>query len=144
MIRHRVLDHEFVQFIPENLSPGRLYISMDFGMAVHSCACGCGAEVTTPLGPTDWFMVYDGDTVSLHPSIGNWNLPCRSHYVIRRGRVITAPSWTREQIAAERERDAKAKADYYGVPVPTSIPAPSSSEPRWRWQRWWRWLTGRS
>ncbi len=142
MIQHRVLDHEFVQFIPENLSPGRLYIAMDFGMAVHSCACGCGAEVTTPLGPTDWSMVYDGDTVSLHPSIGNWNLPCRSHYVIRRGRVITAPPWTREQIAAEKERDAKAKADYYGAPAPTSIPAPSSSEPRW--QRWWRWLTGRS
>jgi hypothetical protein len=33
-------------------------------------------------------MSFNGDAVSLHPSVGNWNLRCRSHYVIRDGRVI--------------------------------------------------------
>ncbi|MGW5416889.1 DUF6527 family protein [Actinomadura geliboluensis] len=28
--------------------------------------------------------------MSLDPSIGNWSLPCRSHYGVRRGRVQQA------------------------------------------------------
>ncbi|MGN5478201.1 DUF6527 family protein [Cupriavidus basilensis] len=39
-------------------------------------------QVVTPFTPTDWRMTYDGATVSLHPSVGNWNQRCRSHYVI--------------------------------------------------------------
>ncbi|WP_417924835.1 DUF6527 family protein [Collimonas pratensis] len=27
----------------------------------------------------DWSLTYDGKTVSLDPSIGNWSLPCRAH-----------------------------------------------------------------
>jgi hypothetical protein len=142
MMKHSVLNHQFVQVIPETLAPGRLYIAMDYGMASHSCACGCGAEVTTPLSPIDWHMVYDGETVSLHPSVGNWNLPCRSHYVIRRGRVIAAPPWTRAQIMAERIRDAAVKARYYGTFGSTPAPPPVPSTHGWR--RWWRRLIGRS
>lgn len=139
MIRHRVLDPEFVQVIPETLTPGRLYIAIEYGMVSHSCACGCGAEVTTPLTPTDWSLVYDGETVTLHPSVGNWNLPCRSHYIIRCGHVVAAAPWTREQIAAERTRDAEAKADYYAASASAPTADPVSKGPRWR--RCWRWLT---
>ena len=32
----------------------------------------------------------DNGTVSLRPSIGNWQLPCRSHYFIVRNRVVWA------------------------------------------------------
>ena len=31
---------------------------------------------------------YDGETVSLSPSIGNFQFPCKSHYWIRENRVI--------------------------------------------------------
>ncbi|MCW2363158.1 MULTISPECIES: DUF6527 family protein [Sphingobium] len=133
MIKHSALDHQFVRVIPETLVPGQLYVAMDYGMAVHSCACGCGAEVTTPLGPTDWSIIYDGETVTLHPSVGNWNLPCRSHYVIRRGKVIEAPPWTPEQVSAERARDAKAKADHYSiVSDPSSAASPAPAVSGWR------------
>jgi len=58
-------------------------------------------EVVTPFTPTDWKMTFDGETVSLRPSIGNWNDACRSHYVIERGRVIEALPWADWQVEAE-------------------------------------------
>ena len=115
MIRAKMLEHRFVDAFPERLSPGVLYVSIEYGSAAHSCCCGCGEEVVTPITPTDWNITYDGETVTLHPSVGSWTLPCRSHYVIRRGRVIEAPSWTDAEIAAERRRDRRAKADHFGA-----------------------------
>lgn len=115
MMRHRTLRHEFVKHIPDNVKPGVLYVSMEYGMVAHSCCCGCGEEVTTPLTPTDWKLTYDGQAISLNPSVGNWNLPCRSHYVIKSGAVIVAGDWSEEQVVAERKRDRAAKARHYGI-----------------------------
>jgi hypothetical protein len=72
--------------------------------------------VVTPLSPTDWQLVFDGKAISLYPSVGSWNLPCQSHYWIRRDMVEWAPRWSRQRIEAERSRDRVAKADYYGGP----------------------------
>lgn len=113
-MRHSHLEHRFVQNIPTRLEPGVLYVSMEYGTAIHSCCCGCGEEVVTPFTPTDWRMTFDGETISLWPSVGNWNLACRSHYVIERGRVIEAGSWSSKQIAAGVRREKAAKASYYG------------------------------
>lgn len=117
MMRYRQLGHEFVRHIPVNIEPGILYVSMEFATAAHRCCCGCGEEIITPFTPTDWKMTFDGESVSLAPSIGNWNLACRSHYVIRGGEVLEAGPWSEPQIAAERLRDRMAKANYYGTPV---------------------------
>ncbi len=67
------------------------------------------------MTPTDWKLTYDGETISLNPSVGNWNLACRSHYVIKKGRVIEAGPWSDDQVAAERKRDRNAKARHYGT-----------------------------
>lgn len=117
MLKIKKLEHQFVETIPEVLDPGVLYVSMEFGTATHQCCCGCGEEVVTPFTPTDWKLTYDGETVSLWPSIGNWNLACRSHYVIRGGKVFEAGPWSDERIGAERVRDRAAKAIYYGTPA---------------------------
>ena len=45
--------HEFVEHIPEHVAEGVLYVSVRFGTVVHRCACGCGEEVVTPLGPAE-------------------------------------------------------------------------------------------
>ena len=82
------LTPEFVEFIPEKIQDGRLYISMKYATAVHKCCCGCGNEVVTPFSPSDWHLLFDGEKVSLHPSIGNWNFKCRSHYFIRNNNII--------------------------------------------------------
>ena len=89
-MQYKQLRHHFVEHIPERLEAGVLYVSMEYATSAHSCCCGCGEEVVAPFTPTDWKMTFDGETVSLRPSIGNWTLKCRSHYVIDRGKVVEA------------------------------------------------------
>lgn len=145
-MRHARLEHRFVKHLPEKLDPGVLYISMDYATAAHSCCCGCGEEVVTPFTPTDWKMTFDGETVSLWPSVGNWTLPCRSHYVIKQGKAVEAGPWTDAQIVAERERDRAAKALHYGAPTPHEPAAPPPVGPakaarEGLWDRIRRWLS---
>ena len=92
MSRNRHLRVEFVEFIPENIEEGCIYISIEYATAVHKCCCGCGSEVVTPLSPSDWSLLFDGESISLHPSIGNWNFKCCSHYFIRYNNVIWLPA----------------------------------------------------
>src|SRR5471032_2965725 len=114
MIRHKRLEPRFVTEVPRELQAGVLYISMEYATALHKCCCGCGEEVVTPLTPTDWKLSFDGVAVSLWPSVGNWNLPCKSHYVIRNNGVLESGAWTPQMIDAEIRRDKVAKARYYG------------------------------
>ena len=100
--------HKFVEIIPPEKEPGTLYISVEYGVAVHLCACGCGNIVVTSLEPQAWSLLYDGETVSLYPSIGSYSLPCRSHYWIKRGEVLWAKKLTDKEIARVRRRDALA------------------------------------
>jgi len=143
----RSLQHRFVQYLPETMEPGILYISLEYVTASHLCCCGCGEEVVIPFSPVGWRMMFDGETISLWPSIGNWNLRCRSHYIIDRGRVVVAGSWTDEQVAAERQRDRRAKADFYRHPPVTPsapqtpmIEPPESRQTGWFGNSWRRWF----
>jgi hypothetical protein len=79
--------HQFVEVIPDKINEGVLYISIQYCTAIHKCVCGCGNEVVTPLSPSDWKLTFNGETVSLSPSIGNWNFPCRSHYYITNSEI---------------------------------------------------------
>jgi hypothetical protein len=121
-----VLAHEFVEFIPEELKERTLYVSQTHGTAVHKCCCGCGREVVTPLSPTGWQLTFDGETVSLHPSIGNWSLPCQSHYFIKKNKVFWGRKWTKKQIARGRAQEARAKEKYY-VKTQPPVAAPEIS-----------------
>lgn len=117
MPRQQPMTHRFVEYVPDDMEDGVLYVSIPFATATHRCCCGCGHEVVTPLTPTDWSVVFDGDTVSLTPSIGNWSFPCRSHYWIRQGRVVWARTWTDHEVAAGRLFDAMAKEQHYQPPA---------------------------
>jgi len=94
------LSHKFVEFIPDVLEGDVIYVSLTYGTVSHRCCCGCGREVVTPLTPNDWKLIFDGETISLYPSIGNWNFACRSHYWIRNNRVEWAGDWTEYKIKA--------------------------------------------
>lgn len=98
--------------IPEELAELTLYVSFEFATAVHLCACGCGNESVTPLRPTDWRLIYDG-SFTLSPSVGNWALPCRSHYLIIREEVVWAGQWDQDRIDVGRELDRRAKRRYF-------------------------------
>lgn len=118
MTREIAIGYELVEFIPGQLKERILYISSAYGTAVHKCFCGCRREVVTPLSPTGWELIFDGKTVSLHPSIGSWNLPCQSHYFITNNRVIWAHKWTKKQIARGRAQEAKRRDRYYSESLP--------------------------
>jgi hypothetical protein len=112
--RCAVFTQSFVNSFPEPLEEGILYISVRYASAAHKCFCGCGREVVTPLHPTKWQLLFDGKTVSLHPSVGSWSLPCKSHYWLRTNQVIWAAKWSRKQIADGRRQNAALEDIYFG------------------------------
>lgn len=112
-MKFKELTFEFVENIPEDMREGVLYISTKYASAIHKCCCGCGNEVVTPLSPAEWSLNFDGETVSLNPSIGNWDFPCRSHYWILRNRVKTAPEWSQKKIESGRAEEKVAMKKYF-------------------------------
>ena len=88
------LSHKFVKNIPEQTEEGVLYISTEYNSAIHKCCCGCGNEVVTPIGSKGWQLTFDGKSISLYPSIGNLNFPCRSHYWIKNSTVVWENNFT--------------------------------------------------
>jgi hypothetical protein len=119
-----------VKYLPKELSPGILYISEEYAVAGHLCACGCGNKVITPLGPSEWNFTEQGGQPSLWPSIGNWQLPCRSHYVIAAGQIKWAGQWSDAQILAGRQAEEQRRRAYYAA----------KDRERSLWQRFWSWL----
>lgn len=126
------IELERVRYMPEKLRLGVLYVSDEFGTAAHLCACGCGAKIRTPLGPTEWSVDETSDGPSLSPSVGNWQQGCQSHYFIERGEVVWAPKWTPEQIAAGRAGEQRRRRAYF-----------DNLDQRRRigmWRQVWRWV----
>lgn len=107
------MQHKFVEFIPEQIEEGIIYISIEFATATHKCVCGCGNLVVTPLSPTDWELRFNGETITLYPSIGNWSFECKSHYWIEENRVIFARSWNKDEIDENREFDKLRKKKWF-------------------------------
>ena len=148
-MKHLTLQPLFTEKFPEPLEPGILYISTRYANVAHLCCCGCGEEVTTPLAPTEWSITFDGKTVSLSPSVGNWALACKSHYFITRNQVRWAGSWTDEQVEAGRRRERAASQSYYDPTVgqPTSPASPDVEDHKPVKDSWlsrlWRSISGR-
>ena len=65
MNRAAILKHEFVEYIPAHLVDGTIYVSMTYAVAQHRCCCGCGNKVITPFSPTDWKLIFDGESISI-------------------------------------------------------------------------------
>lgn len=127
-MRLQRIEHQFVEFIPEKLEPGKLYICLEYNSANHLCACGCGGEVVTILGPADSSITYNGRGVSISTSIGNSNFSCKSHYWIEDNRIVWESRMTPRLTAASRARDKAAKAREYGESGHQNpVPAPATS-----------------
>jgi len=102
----------FVEFIPDHIDSGKLYISDKYEIAIHKCCCGCGEEVVTPLSPVDWRYTMTSKGVSLFPSIGNWKYQCKSHYFIQNNSVHWAKGMSLAQIEKVEQRDIADKQRY--------------------------------
>lgn len=131
------LNHRFVEYIPKDLEEGVLYISIRFGTAIHKCACGCGNKTVTPLSPTDWELKYNGESVSLNPSIGNWSFPCQSHYWIINDEIRWGDKWSKEKIQANRVRQQINKKRYFNSSKTNSKEPESKEQSLWNKFKHW-------
>lgn len=90
MKRDKFDELRFGTEIPEELEEGVLYISMVYGITAHLCPCGCGRKVVVdfrPEWPSGWDLTLNNGRVTMRPSIGNFCLPCKSHYYITENRI---------------------------------------------------------
>lgn len=73
----------------EEMIQDKIYISEQFDVSIHKCLCGCGEKVVMPLHPVHgWVLTkHDNDKVSFTPSVGNYQLPCKSHYIITKNKA---------------------------------------------------------
>jgi hypothetical protein len=104
-----------VHHMPRDLGAGVLYVSKVFGTAAHLCACGCGTKIRTPLGPTDWHVMDNRRGPTLFPSVGNWQEPCQSHYLIIEGEIVWARAWTPDEIMNGREEELRRAEAYFAA-----------------------------
>lgn len=121
------VEPRFVEFVPDVLEDGIVYVSIPYDAVVHRCCCGCGEKVSTPLSPAQWSLTYDGFRISLWPSVGSGSLPCNSHYIISRNEIQWCTPLSAAQTAAARQKD-------HGVVV-AQYAAPEHPERRGWWRR---------
>lgn len=97
--RHpRPLQTCFVEEVPDALDPRALYVVGEgghFWFAAMVCPCGCGETLHMSLmteGKPRWLIEQHPDgSASLAPSV--WRkMGCRSHFFLRRGRVVWCDS----------------------------------------------------
>ncbi len=89
MIKDVYLEPVYVDTIPEILEEKKLYISKQYHTAIHLCACGCKNQTVTRFAkdgdkPNNyiWDLLESEGKITLMGSIGNFNFPCKSHYII--------------------------------------------------------------
>ena len=143
-MRAAVLTHRFVDRIPDNLEEATVYVCVLYATVLHKCGCGCGREVVTPLSPADWSLTFDGETVSLSPSVGNWSFECRSHYWIICNRVVWSRRWSVPEIEKGRaaDRARRQRAPKRAAVIPSVTSAARDDSWRSRLTRWRRRLLG--
>lgn len=111
MIKELILQK--VASMPLNLEEGILYVSLENQVAGHLCPCGCGSKVLIRIGKAGWDYTENRGKVTMFPSLSNWELPCRSHYWIRKNIIKWSNSWTDEDIEEGRQSDIDKKRLYF-------------------------------
>ena len=131
---------QYVDYIPEQLNEGHLYICEQYKTVAHKCCCGCGEEVITPLSPAEWSIRKEGNTVTLHPSIGNWSFKCQSHYWIRKNQVMWAKAMSQQEIKRVRARDEADKAKHIAHTNQLKAKTGITSSLKWMWTNFLEWI----
>jgi len=130
---------EFVTFAPQVLEPGVVYVSMEYSTVLHLCCCGCSNQVVTPLAPARWHLMFDGETISLNPSIGNWSFPCKSHYWIERNRVLWDRPFSQREVELVRIRDHRAIEEHLESRAVPKEPPVVVGQSWLEWLKRWFW-----
>ena|ERR1700685_4084060 len=120
---------KFIDLLPPILSDGVVYISLEHCTVVHMCCSGCGERVVNGLNPAQWKLIFDGETITLDPSIGNGALVCNSHYWIKKNQVIWAKPLTAKQTQISQLADLDDVVAHY---------APSPKKRNIRLRSFWK------
>lgn len=97
-MRLNELKPKFVTTLKQPLEEGILYISLEYRVAIHLCACGCGEQTVTPLNDetnkNEWDLTVNGlwynAKITLRPSIGNFTREqpnYHAHYYITENKI---------------------------------------------------------
>lgn len=83
------LKPKYVEHIDEELQEGFIYISEEYHVAIHLCACGCKKKTVTPLYKNGWTLTKNDDKITLRPSIGNFKgeNPYHAHYYVTNNKI---------------------------------------------------------
>ena len=83
-LRKEKIQPIYVEFIPEFLEYGKIYISKEYSTSTHLCLCGCGEKCVLPLTESEWILEDFQGIITLKPSILQ-RFNCKSHYIITNG-----------------------------------------------------------
>ncbi len=85
-MRREELEPREVVHVPSEKEEGVLYVSDEFELCVHLCACGCGRQSVTPFFEGEWTLTREDGRFTLSPSI--LNRTCGAHYFVRDNRIV--------------------------------------------------------
>lgn len=80
-----VVEHVVTMPDYETSKEGVIYVSLEYGVAIHKCLCGCKGKTVTPLGKNEWTLTENEKGVTMTPSLLNSGMDCKSHYIITNG-----------------------------------------------------------
>ena len=98
---------------PDAPEQGKFYHSEEFRTSLHLCACGCGQRVVLPIKPAGWTLRQGASGFSIAPSVGNREFECRSHYLIRDGRVDWLSAMSDAEVRISRSADQQHMREVY-------------------------------
>ena len=86
----------FVDQLPLEVEEGKIYITNEYGISVHLCACGCKVKTFLPFShiiegrDMGWVHSVQDGKISTTPSIGNWSgeNPYHAHYFIVNNKIV--------------------------------------------------------
>lgn len=83
----------------EDMEEGVIYVHKESTQSFHNCLCGCkepvvmaldfinidGEEIKGIWPPGNWNLTIKDGKATFSPSVGNYEFPCKSHYIITKG-----------------------------------------------------------
>lgn len=81
----------YVETMPDykDFKDAHVYISEKYKVSIHKCLCGCGEKTVLPINSIingkdhGWKLIKkENGKISFTPSVGNFQLTCKSHYII--------------------------------------------------------------
>lgn len=95
--------YRLVNRIPKQMEESIVYHTEEFELAGLLCACGCEHRITL-IVPESHRVWDEGGYATIQPSVGVFDAPCKSHYVIRAGNVQWLPAFSGAQASTIMQR----------------------------------------